>query len=272
MKWIKIILVTAAFAGLAGVVTGSPVVAGNSLLRAVAVIASGIVSASVSSAYELIDTHDQGLKTWFLSQFLYRREKIRLSFSYLYRIELDGKYLLVRGNRMKDRYQPIGGVYKFYPEAKDFLNFIDYVSDTKMKNHDETDDLRIQISGKNLLKFYDWFLSMKNREYDPSREFYEEVIQDGTLPEEFFRHLKYRKVKIHNKGITWSEFLGIHEVLYADIFEVTLDDKQKEIIRCAVKEHPEKLCLASADEMRCRRYGDSVEANLGTNVPWLLGE
>lgn len=268
MKWIKIIVITVVFA----VIAGFAVTTDSNALQTIAVIASAVVGAAVSSAYELIDTHDQGIRTWFLSQIKYREKNIRLSFSYLYKIEVDGKYLLVRGNRMKDRYQPIGGVYKFYPEAKTFLDSIQYVPDTKMKNNDETDDLRIQIKGQNLLKFFDWFTSMQDREYDPCREFYEEVLQDGTLPEEKFRHLKYRKVNVHNKGITWSEYLNINEVLYADIFDVTLSEEQKEIVRRAVKEHPEKLCLASPDEMRCRRYADSVEANLGTNVPWLLGE
>lgn len=268
MKWIKIIIITV----VCGVIAGIAVTIDSSAFQTIAVIASSMVGAAVSSVYELIDTHNQGIKTWFLSQIKYRKEDIRLSFSYLYKIEVDGRYLLVRGNRMKDRYQPIGGVYKFYPEAKTFLDSIQYVPDTEMKNYDETNDLRIQIKGKNLLKFFDWFTLMKDREYDPYREFYEEVLKDGTLPEEKFRYLKYRKVNIHNKGITWSENLRTYEVVYADIFNVTLDEEQKELVRRAVKEHPEKLCLASPDEMRCRRYADSVEVNLGNNVPWLLGE
>lgn len=36
-----------------------------------------------------------------------------------------------------------------------------------MGNTNETDDLRINIKGKNLLSFMEWFLSMKDREYDP---------------------------------------------------------------------------------------------------------
>nr|WP_241158244.1 hypothetical protein [Adlercreutzia sp. ZJ138] len=35
-----------------------------------------------------------------------------MSAAYLFRIKVGGKYLLIRGNRIKDQYQPVGGVYK----------------------------------------------------------------------------------------------------------------------------------------------------------------
>ena len=140
-------------------------------------------------------------------------------------------------------------------------------------NNDETDDLRIQIKGKYLLEFYDWFLSMKNREYDPSREFYEELIATGFLPEEKFRHLRYRKVAVHNKGITKSIVPErIPEVIFADIFEVSLTDEQKTVVKQAVNDHQNDLCLATPNEMKSRCYAGSIEMNIGNNVPWLLGE
>src|SRR5690242_2262007 len=48
--------------------------------------------------------------------------EIRLSISYLYRIEMNGKYLLIKSYRIPNTYQPVGGVYKYYdPEAKKAL-------------------------------------------------------------------------------------------------------------------------------------------------------
>lgn len=239
----------------------------------VSVIASSFVGAIIISAYECIDTHGQGFITWFKSTITHRDKDLYLSFSYLYRIEVDAKYLLIRGHRMKDRYQPIGGVYKFYQEAKSFLDSIYFQPDTMVGNVDETDDLRIRIKGKYLLQFMDWFLKMEDREYGPEREFYEELIAQGFLPEEEFRNLHYRKVKVHNKGITKAPIPNkIDEFIYADIFELTLTEKQKQLVKKAVTDHPRDLCLASPEEMRNRRYGSSVEMNLGNNVPWLLGE
>lgn len=235
-------------------------------------LAAAILSAAVASLYEIIDDHGWGFTLWLKSKVCLRNTTIRLSFSYLYRIEVDGKYLLVRGNRMKNRYQPVGGVYKYYPEAKAFLDSINALPDTQVGNQDETDDLRLQIKGKNLIPFMDWFASMKDRELDPLREFYEELIANNVLSEDLFRHLKYRKIGTHNVGITYSEFHSMQEMVYADIFTVSLNESQKECIRMAVNKNPEIVVLASHDEIMKRRYNNSVEANLGNNVSWILGE
>lgn len=270
IKAIRILITTALFAIIAGIGVTK---ADNPIWQIMAVIASGFVGAATSSAYGLFDTHGQGFRTWFQSSITHRNKEIFLSFSYLYRIEVDGKYLLIRGHRMKDRFQPVGGVYKYYQQAESFLNSLHFQPDTTMGNYDETDDLRIIIKGKYLLKFIDWFLKMEDREYGPDREFYEELIASGFFPEKEFRHLRYRKVKVHNKGITKALVPDrIDEMVYADIFEVTLTDEQKQIVKKALKEHPEDLCIVSPEEMKSRCYRGSVEMNLGNNVPWLLGE
>lgn len=247
---------------------------GPSLIwQMITIFFSGIVSTNMASLIEKLDAHGQGFITWLRSKTTHRNKEIYLSFSYLYKIEINGKYLLVRGNRMKDRYQPIGGVYKFYDEAKPFLESIHYQPDTMVGNNNETDDLRIRLKGKHLLSFMEWFRKMENREYGPEREFYEELIAPGFISEEKFRHLRYRKVDVHNKGITNAPIPNrIDEVIYADIFEVSLTDEQKQEILAAIEKHPEDLCLATPEEMRSRRYGGSIEMNLGNNVPWLLGE
>lgn len=269
MKIIRVLIVTVAFAGIAGLIGTKQGFLNESLV----IILSGFVSASTAAIYEFVDTKGQGLKIWFQSKFLYKNKDIYLSFAYLYRIEVDGKYLLIRGNRLKDRYQPIGGVYKFYPEAKPFLEKLRYKPHTKLVNNDETDDLRIEIKGKYLLEFYTWFLAMKDREYDPSREFYEEMISSGFLPEDKFRHMHYRKIGVHNKGITKSVISdALPEVIYADIFEVTLSDEQKKYVKMAVTNHPNKLCLASADELKSRKYNGSAEMKIANNAVWLIEE
>lgn len=241
-------------------------------MQTISVAANSVFGIAIASLYELIDTHDQGFKTWFNTQVLYRNKIIRLSFSYLFKIQVDGKYLLVRGHRMKNQFQPIGGVYKVYDEGKSFMDKIRAVSDTSMGNTDETDDLRLQIKGKEYFKFWEWFKSMEDREYDPRREFEEELLDTGILPVEAFQKLKYRKTYSHNVGVKYSQPLQTHEVVYADIFEIKLSDRQKQIIRDAVQQNPNQICLASADDIRCRRYGNTVQMNLGNNTPWLLGE
>ena len=173
-------------------------------------IASTILGSVVSIIFEAIDFHGQGLHLW-LQHLGYWNKEVRLSISYLFRIEVDGKYLMVKGNRLKRQYQPVGGVYKYYPEAKPVLERMKFNLDTKMGNTDETDDLRIRIKGKYLLTFMEWFMSMENREYDPQREFKEELIDTGLLPAQSFEILKYRKVGVHNDGIKYSTYLACDE-------------------------------------------------------------
>ena len=245
----------------------------NPVRQIIITIAAATIGIILKVVYEYFNSCGYGFRVWYQSKIKYHKQDLYLSFSYLYKIEVEGKYLLVRGHRMKDRYQPVGGVYKFYPGARDFLNSIHYQPDTMVGNIEDTDDLRIRIKGKYLLKFMEWFNSMKNRECDPTREFFEELIRPGFLPEESFRNLQYRKVDVHNKGVTKSVLPDrIPEVIYADIFEVTLNEEQKELVKASVNSYPTELCLATPDEMRSRCYNGSVEMNLGNNVLWLLGE
>ena len=112
---------------------------------------------------------------------------------------------------------------------------------------------------------------MQNREYDPSREFSEELIETGLLPTEVFQKLEYRKVCVHNAGIQYSKYTNCDELIYADIFELKLTGKQTQAILDAVKDHPDQLCLASAEELKSECY-NGIEKNIGNNAVWLLGE
>lgn len=240
------------------------------LLVCISTIASGVLGSIISIAFEKMDFLGHGFKLWF-QQIKYKDKDIRLSFSYLYRIQVNGKYLLVKGNRLKNQFQPVGGVYKYYKEAKPFLEEINFHPDIKMHNFDEKNDLRINIKGKYLLSFMKWFLLMKDREYDPRREFKEELIDTGLLPENKFKQLNYRKVFVHNKGVVFSNYNNCLEFIYSDIFDLDLTDEQIEAVIKSVEEHPESLCLVTADELKSECY-NGIEKNIGNNAKWLLGE
>lgn len=233
-------------------------------------ISSALLGSVISIILASVDTHGHGIKLW-VQHIKYWNNDVRLSFSYLFRIPIRGKYLLVKGNRLKKQYQPVGGVYKFYTEAKPTLEDFQYRPDIKMGNTDETDDLRIIIKGKHLLKFMDWFQSMQNREYDPSREFIEELIETNLLPSEVFKKIRYRKVDVHNVGVKYSNYNECDEFVYADIFELVLSEEQTKSIIDAVANYPELLCLATAEELKSECYG-GIERNVGNNAIWLLGE
>ena len=116
----------------------------------------------------------------------YSRQHIRVSASYLFRIKVDGSYLLVKGDRW-EQYQPVGGVYKISSGAKQVMDEIgalddDLVPIDKISLH----DLRIRIPANKLVAFVRWFESGRSRETSPWREFYEEMISPGIFSSTIF--------------------------------------------------------------------------------------
>lgn len=238
-------------------------------LTLIGTVAEIILGCIFAVSFDYFLTKGNNIKLLFQSIKYYNKE-IRLSFSYLFKIEVEGKYLLVKGNRIQSQFQPIGGVYKYYTEAKPTLESFEYRPDIRMGNEKETDDLRIVVKGKYLLKFVDWFLSMKDREYDPYREFKEELLDTKLIDTELFPTLKYRKILVHKSNIEFSTYLQCDELLYSDIFELNLNQKQIEAIKKSVKDNPEKLCLATDKELLSECY-NGIEKNVGNNAKWLLG-
>ena len=47
----------------------------------------------------------------FIQSVIHYNKDIRFSISYLYRIKIDDKYLLIKGSKI-EQLQPVGGVYK----------------------------------------------------------------------------------------------------------------------------------------------------------------
>ncbi|MCF2501353.1 SMODS-associated NUDIX domain-containing protein [Dyadobacter chenhuakuii] len=148
--------------------------------------------------------------------------------AYLFRIKVSGKYLLVKNHRRPDSgYQPVGGVYKYLPNETTTLfndlgieniNGIDVDSDSR-------NDLRCVLSKRmKLPKFITWFNSKKDRETDPWREFYEELIQENILQQEDFPYIQYIHCKSNYEGIKASTFFPIDEFLYADIYEFKVEN------------------------------------------------
>lgn len=74
------------------------------------------ISKLFASGQDLLD-----ITTWKVSQrklerggFIKKDTPIRISFAYLFRIMIDGKYFLIKNARGTGKFQPVGGVYKMY--------------------------------------------------------------------------------------------------------------------------------------------------------------
>jgi hypothetical protein len=167
---------------------------------------------------------------------------VRLTVAYLFRIECNGKYMLIKRHKNDFvGFQPVGGAYKYFKE-ENRVNF-DNLGITPC-NHVPRDgatehDLRlIMTKRKKLTEFFKWFDSRENREIDPWREFCEELVESGLVPADAFKHIKYTYIGKHQEGILCNEDYPIDQFRHADIFELRLEnDAQKNAIS-ALKNNP----------------------------------
>lgn len=191
-------------------------------------------------------------------------KKIRVSFSYLFRIQIDGTYFLIRGNKKK-RFQPVGGVYQKYKSSDSILRNI-FEEDDELKKGNEN-DLRGKVLGKDLKKFIKWFESRQDREITCYREFNEEMIKKGIIDKKIFGDIHYCYLGVNKTNIFTSEYYG-KEFLLAEIFELQLDEEKIKVFR-SLKERYDKTkdnskldyAFVSEDEIRRqhtkkRKYDD----------------
>lgn len=172
----------------------------------------------------LLDNKNQ-IYTYLQSNFTkIKHEDVRFSISYLIRIRIPGtsKFLLVRGHRIKDQLQPVGGVYKKLNGFSDFEKW-GYKLDCSTKGIKTDDisenDLRFRVKGKHTLDVIKWFETRKDRETTYEREFNEELIDDLGFDKSVFYNKSFREVQKVMKVFNYSTFHKCYEVLIYDIVE-----------------------------------------------------
>lgn len=165
----------------------------------------------------------------------HRKEKIRFSISYLFRIKIPNtnSYLLVFNRRIANQLQPVGGVYKRYGDDQLFESW-GYEADNN-RNGIGTDgishgDLRFRVWGKNVIKVIRWFEECREREVSAQREFHEELIETEILDKDLFRNISYRHLKRTSKHLKWSEHHQCYEVLIYDIMELLPNTEQQKFL------------------------------------------
>lgn len=106
-------------------------------------------------------------KLWvcFLATTIYRNRHIRISAAYLFKINIDGKYLLVKGRNI-NQLQPVGGVYKRLPDSSTLFQNLEILDDKCIPICDTTrQDLRIRVKGKHLANFYSGLIPVRIGKY-----------------------------------------------------------------------------------------------------------
>lgn len=209
----------------------------------------------LASFIDLIVYLYENRKDWKLikTKFWKRNSAVRVTVAYLFRIEDNGKYMLIKRHK-KDfvGYQPVGGAYKYFKEEnRDIFDKLGITPCNQIPRDVSTEnDLRIIINKrKNLIDFLKWFDGRKNREIDPWREFYEELIEPGLLTDNLFKHIKYAYIGKHKEGILKTDDYPIDQFRYADIFELRLEnDLQKKAIRDLINR--EEIVFVTAEEIK----------------------
>lgn len=194
-------------------------------------VAIGLLMGALIDFIAFLWTERKRIRLLFQSNLNKRNQEIRVSMAYLFRIEIDGKYFLIRNHRDQSGYQPVGGVYRYLKnENSDLFDELGIYPCTSMPNDSTSkNDLRKRIKHrKNLNRFLKWFESGKNRETDPWREFYEELIADRIIDGKIFPYIQFNLCYSNYGSIEKSSFFPMDEFLYADIYELKWENEEQE--------------------------------------------
>lgn len=176
---------------------------------------------------------------------------IRISFAYLFRIKLGDKYFLVKNERGTQKYQPVGGAYKFQEREKRYLeNEFSPKDDQGIKIDEKSkNDYRLYIRAKYLKKFVKRFDETSYREQisDLSRELKEELNLTGNSA---FSNICYRYCGCHFTDIEYSRAFGCYELLLADIVELNLSKSQEMYLNDLVASRPDKFILTTVQKIK----------------------
>jgi predicted acylesterase/phospholipase RssA len=202
-----------------------------------------------------------------------QQENIRVSISALFRVLIDGKYLLVKGRRI-DQFQPVGGVLKRLDSSKALMRELGVLDDKNFPIDDSSrDDLRVHVPFASLSKFLEWFVSAKDRETSPWREFYEELIGENILPAEAFHYANYEEIRTHVEGIRFSEHFHCHELLVAEIYHFLPNGEQSAHLRELQKRDLPAVLWAEAGLIERLGYDPTLKRNtarISEHSKWIL--
>ena len=188
------------------------------------------------------------------TRFMFRKTEIRLSIAYLFRIKVDGQYLLVK-SRTRNYFQPVGGAFKTLPGSEKIFEKLDVRSDRVIETEKgiAKGDLRVYVNGLNVIEFLEWFDSKQDREISPWREFCEELILTDILPWRPFRYIDYKfKGTVQSPIITLDN--GDKGMFLFEIYDLIPNDEQSPILR-QLKEAGDTEQYVWADEYLIKRLG-----------------
>ena len=154
--------------------------------------------------------------------------EFRISFAYLFRVEIEGRYFLIEDNHHFSRYKVPGGTYLVTETEKNYIkeHFLSR-EDDKYDNNIK-DDYRMYIAAGQLVKFYRRFNNHISE--DMGENFKRNIVsKHDYLPKDVFDKVSTRFVR-RDFVIKYPKHFGCFELLLADIIELQLTPKQKECL------------------------------------------
>ena len=206
-----------------------------------AVLLSAVIGLSMEQFfYSIQDLADRN--SWKKEQrknerghFINKESLIRISFAYIFRIKVDGRYLLVMNNRHTGKYQPVGGVYKMNDSEKRFLASKYGCMDDNMITIDDSskNDYRLRVKNRYLRDFVKRFNKCQEREKLDNlyREFKEELIDTGILSFDNFKKIRYEYVGRYYNGVKFTQHFNCYEMLLGDVVSLIPTEDQEEELR-----------------------------------------
>lgn len=231
----------------------------------------------LDALYDLVSNRKRILLVLKCKYLSFNNQYIRFSMSYLYRIKVNDKYLLVRSSNFP-HYQFVGGKYKRLPGTQSFLQAeFDAQDDLKLSTSGlMKDDYALFIPAKNAIKFLDWFNRGQNREISHWREFYEELVEGkaSVLSKENFPYVNYNYVSTVITPIKRTPGWNCYEILQYDILDFIPNNNQmKELEALLERGDTDYIKWADTELINCLGHCNRTHRSLykiGHHTKWAL--
>jgi 3',5'-cyclic AMP phosphodiesterase CpdA len=157
--------------------------------------------------------------------------EVRVSIAALLKLELNGRFLLVRNLHHANTFAPFGGVFKAFPTAKTKLDEFGFEPDTSQeKPQDISGDLRGYVSMQNFRKLIDWYDAKRGRElYDEClrrelREEFKQVDAPSDLLDDI-PHLTYEYVRTIEEPVALVK-TGLYQYRRIEVYQPSMQNPE----------------------------------------------
>lgn len=209
-----------------------------------------IIKIMISTIVDLYDSMpwQTYLRAFIRAKEITKKTNIRISYAYLFRIEVDGKYFLIMNSYGIGKMQPPGHTYRISYEEKEYLkDRFQIMGDDKLNAKKIKNDYRFRVKAAHLKKFYKRFCYKidveKTENYFDG--FKDTLIRSGYLDENIFKEVVIKDIRRDIQRISYSKYFDCYEMIVHDIKEIVLTDIQREYMRSLMSQPSNRYIFAT---------------------------